>query len=156
MEVFGSKTSSPSAPFQVVKRPIRQVMIFLGLSATGLRFWEPPFPAVDSGFPCGQLAGTVPDHIGVTAFRMFERRSGRVSSVLRRLGVGIRLYQPPGSNVSNFPYQPFSGFFFYEASSRIHFHSPVRSSPCLWFPSDGTSLGLLVHASHPAVTSDAR
>lgn len=40
--------------------------------------------------------------------------------------------------------------------SRIHFHSPVRSSPCLWPPDGAGSLGLLPQASNPAVTSDAR
>src|SRR4051795_13432766 len=40
--------------------------------------------------------------------------------------------------------------------TRVHCHSPVRSSPCLWPPGGAAALGLLPRASHPALTRGAR
>jgi hypothetical protein len=51
---------------------------------------------------------------------------------------------------------PIGGSLLDEASSRIHSHSPVRSSPACKPRMEQGSLGLLPQASHPAVTHDAR
>ena len=39
--------------------------------------------------------------------------------------------------------------------TEVHSRSPVRSSPCLWLPDGTGTLGRLLRASHPAVTSNA-
>ena len=58
------------------------------------------------------------------------------------------------------PYHPLilptDGSLLDEASSRIHLHSPVRSSPACNPRMEQGSLGLEPQASHPAVTHDAR
>lgn len=74
---------------------------------------------------------------------------GRRETSARRL--------PPRSGPPFTPLlHPTGGGFSHEASSRVHWCSPARPSPCLSPPGGTEVLGLLPGASHPAVASDAR
>jgi hypothetical protein len=88
---FGRSTGSASAVFRRLRsrgpvQPVRGARSGSRcLSAAGFRFSDPPPPAGD--FPHGRLTGGGAP-IGVSTFRMMERRSGWVPSVRR--GPGAR------------------------------------------------------------------
>ncbi|MDQ0600121.1 hypothetical protein QF037_004466 [Streptomyces canus] len=91
------------------------------------------------------------DAAGVGALYAPGRRCppGRRETSARRL--------PPHSGPPFTPLlHPTGGGFSHETSSRVHWCSPVRPSPCLSPPGGTEVLGLLPGASHPAVASDAR
>ena len=90
---FGRSTGSASAVFRRGSlrsrgpvQPVRGARPgFRCLSAAGFRFSDPPPPAGELGLPHGRLTGGGAP-IGVSTFRMMERRSGWVPSVRRGLG----------------------------------------------------------------------
>jgi hypothetical protein len=88
---FGRSTGSASAVFRRLRsrgpvQPVRGARPgFRCLSAAGFRFSDPPLPTGELGLPHGRLTGGGAA-IGVSTFRMMERRSGWVPSVRRGLG----------------------------------------------------------------------
>lgn len=135
----------------------------LAFRPTGVRFLSRPVPPETSAFltvgPPLSSSGLrrgfhVPrarDTAGVGALYAPGRRCppGRRESTARRL--------PPRSGPPCTPLpHPTGGVFSHETSSRVHWCSPVRPSPCLSSPGGTGTLGLLPGASHPAVASDAR
>jgi hypothetical protein len=137
----------------------------LAFRPTGLRFLSRPVPPETSAFltvgpppPClgdglrrGFHVPRMRDAAGVGALYAPGRRCppGRRETSARRL--------PPCSGPPFTPLpRPTGGGFSHEASSRVHWCSPVRPSPCLSPPGGTEVLGLLPGASHPTVASDAR
>ena len=133
---LGDAPGSRQPPFSVgssVSGPICPVMVSCCLSAGSLRFLTLPFPTEEFSFPYGWLTQDI-DHpwdlIGVTLFRMCEKQSVRMPSLLRGLGVRSRGNWDHGdhcpiiiaSAVAMTPHDA--------ASSKVHLRSSFPFSPC--------------------------
>ena len=133
---------------------------------TGIGFLGHPCPAGELSRPHGRPTRhhPVPGPRRGSTFRTHEQRPGWVPSRPRGRRCPPRplpnARSPPAASQRRGPCTPVllppAGAQRNEASSRVHWRSPVRSSPCLWSPGGAGALGLLPEASHPAVTSDAR
>lgn len=123
------------------------------LSAVGVSLLDPPAPAEGLVLPCGRITRRIArlDLIGVVVFRMSEMRPGWVSSEPRGRrcapewrALSIRRL-PLSCGQSYHPLVlPINGSLLDEASSRIHLHSPVRSSPACnpWMEQEPLGLDL--------------
>ena len=110
-------------------------------------------PAAELGLPCGRLTGHTEvwsDLNGVSTFHTSEMRPGWAPSIPRGWRCSSRPRMLLWPSACRFPAaspwtplnHPIGGASRNEASSRVHWYSPVRSSPGLW-PLDGTAaLGL--------------
>lgn len=107
------------------------------LSATGIRFLGLPVPAEELSFPRSRPTGhRDPDSNGISTFRTSETRPGWVPSLSRGGGVllaGVtstsqRLPLLNGQPCTPLPHSVDRAWD-HETSSRVHLHSPVRSSP---------------------------
>jgi len=139
------------------------------LTAAGLRFLDHPYPAEGLASPCGSVTGDAlqtSSGFPRSALASYDRGgrplySGAVVSLygtcLRaapsRQGMSApRAYGP----TRRLRYPSFRRSKDHGASSRIHSRSPIRSFPHPVHPMGGLLLRLFPHASHPAVTRDAR
>lgn len=117
-------------------------------------------------FPCGEIYCSRADSIGVATFHIPEMRWGRVSSMLRGFGVSAAhlltvaafssgrdapdLLNPLTVLGSHHPV-----INHHEASSRIHWCSPVPSFPGLTYFDDFSGSWPFLRASHLTVTLHA-
>src|SRR6266498_5348105 len=136
------------------------------LSATGIGFLGVLFPPRDSasltvGLPPHPRRGG-PD--GVSTFRTYETRPGRVPAIPRSGGVHATV-EPSSVAACRFatarsssspPARPDPGSCRNEASPLVHARSPFRSSPHLLPPGRSGRPWASLWASHPAITSRAR
>src|SRR5260370_29473718 len=128
------------------------------LSVGSLRFLILPFPTEEFGLPCSQLTGGIdhpPDLIGFTLFRMCEKQSVRMPSLLRGLGIHSCDSWAHRTVVPFIIVLAVSMTRRHAASSKVHLHSSVRFSPCP-VASFGSKLPwTLPLAFHLTVISDA-
>jgi hypothetical protein len=142
----GEASCSTSAPFWVGDNPIQPVMYFCCLSAAGIRFLEHPIPTGDFCRPYGWLTeifrprwGYHVPHLGAATGVGALSTPGFIG-VTDECSLAIHLSQSslcPLILNPLLPYKPsIPTTLHHEASSRVHLHSPVQSSPSLG-PSDG-------------------
>jgi hypothetical protein len=132
---------------------------------TGIRFLSRPVPPKTSAF---LTVSPPPSHGGDGLRRGFHvprtrdtagldalYAPGRRCPPRRRESSARRLPPHSGPPCTPLPH-PTGGGLSHQTSSRVHWYSSVRPSPCLSSPGGTGTLGLLPGASHPAVASDAR
>ena len=134
-------------PFSVSIGSIHQVMVFLCLSADGIRFWDGPVPT----------DAAVIGVNGIATFHTGEIRLEEVRSILRVgcLAAG-QLSVPAHDPVLPSSLATIPAIRIHEASSSVHVRSPIQSFLNLDCADGSHAPSAFPRASHLAVTSNAR